>query len=79
MSVKGVNPGVKGVNPGVQGVGLADCATAVEDEVFEEEESAESEGGPARPCHPVCDRGRRIQPAEREPRRRPNGDISHAL
>ena len=38
--------------------GMAD---ATEDEVFEEEESAEVEGDPARPCHPVCDRGRRIQ------------------
>ena len=39
------------VNPRVYdfpGGGLADCATAVEDEVFEEEESAESEGGLAR-------------------------------
>ena len=43
--------------------GLADCANAVEDEVFEEEESAESEGDSARPCHPVCDRGRRIENA----------------
>ena len=40
--------------------GLAGCAIAVEDEVFEEEESAEVEGGLARPCHPVCDRGRRM-------------------
>ena len=48
------------------------------DEVFEEEESAEVEGDSARPCHPVCDRGRRIQPAEREPRRRLKGEILHA-
>ena len=53
LSVEGVNPGVKGVNPGVQGVGSADCAKPVEDEVFEEEESAEVEGGLARPCHPA--------------------------
>ena len=51
------------------GRGLTDCASPVEDEVFEEEESAEVLGDLARPCHPVCDRGRRIQPAEREPRR----------
>ena len=36
----------------VQGCGLTECANPVEDEVFEEEESAESEGGLARPCHP---------------------------
>ena len=40
---------------------------AVEDEVFEEEESAEVLGDPARPCHPDYVRGRRIQPAERGP------------
>ena len=49
------------------GSGLADCATPVEDEVFEEEESAEVEGGPARPCHPACSRGRRIQALTRIP------------
>ena len=49
------------VNPHVGGGGLADCANPVEDEVFEEEESEEVEGGLARPCHPVCDRGRRIE------------------
>ena len=31
------------------------------DEVFEEEEFAESEGGLARPCHPDYVRGRRIE------------------
>ena len=30
---------------------------AVEDEVFEEEESAESEGGLARPCHACLRQG----------------------
>ena len=34
------------------GCRLTDCANPVEDEVFEEEEFAESEGGLARPCHP---------------------------
>ena len=31
------------------------------DDVFEEEESEEVLGGPARPCHPDYVRGRRIQ------------------
>ena len=57
----------RGVNPGVKGAGPTECARPVEDEVFEEEESAESEGGLARPCHPVCDRGRRIQSLTRIP------------
>ena len=47
--------------------GPTECAIAVEDEVFEEEESAEVLGGLARPCHPDYVRGRRIQPAERGP------------
>ena len=41
--------------------GLADCAMALEDEVFEEEESAEVLGDSARPCHPDYVRGRRIE------------------
>ena len=61
----GGSGGSKALSAGSKGwrfwCGLADCAKAVEDEVFEEEESAEVEGGPARPCHPACSRGRRIQ------------------
>ena len=55
------------VNPSVQGRRLAECAIAVEDEVFEEEESEEVLCDPARPCHPDYVRGRRTQPAERGP------------
>ena len=54
------------------------CASPVEDEVFEEEEPAEVEGGSARLCHPACSRGRRIQARRAGPRRRPHGDILHA-
>ena len=50
----------------------------VEDEVFEEEESAEVLGDLARPCHPDYVRGRRIEARRAGPRRRPNGDILHA-
>ena len=40
---------------------VTSCAGPVEDEVFGEEESAESEGGLARQCHPDYVRGRRIE------------------
>ena len=43
-----------------QGGGLTECAIAVEDEVFEEEESAEVEGDLARLVPPDCVRGRWI-------------------
>ena len=52
-----VNPSV----PGVKRVRVDGMADATEDEVFEEEESAEVEGGLARHCHPDYVRGRRIQ------------------
>ena len=42
-------------------VSLTECAGPVEDEVFEEEESEEVLGDPARPCHPDYVRGRRIE------------------
>ena len=45
--------------------GPTECARPVEDEVFEEEESAEVEGGSARHCHP--DGGGGLKPAERGP------------
>ena len=48
------------VNPGVAGGARRIARTPPEDEVFEEEESEEVVGDSARPCHPVCDRGRRI-------------------
>ena len=60
MKLKRVNPGVRAVNPGVGGGARRIARTPPEDEVFEEEESEEVLGDSARPCHPVCDRGRRI-------------------
>ena len=46
---KVLSPGGKGERPRA---GLTECAIAVEDEVFEEEESAVVLGDSARPCHP---------------------------
>ena len=46
-----------------RGGGLTECAMALEDEVFEEEESEEVSGDPARHCHPDYVRGRRIDNA----------------
>ena len=51
-----VNPGVEGKKPGR----MSDCCGPWEDEVFEEEESEEVSGDPARHCHPDYVRGRRI-------------------
>ena len=56
-----VNPCVAGVKSRVKGAARRIARTPWEDEVFEEEESDEVLGALARPCHPVCDRGRRIK------------------
>ena len=62
--------GLGAVNPGVQGIsgrGPTGCATALEDEVFEEEEFAEFEMDLARLCTLSATGGGGFKPAERGP------------
>ena len=70
-----MRPGGQGLRPGGKGLrywsGLADCANAVEDEIFEEEESAESEGGLARRA-PFCEGGGGLSKTPAAMHRRPH-------
>ena len=56
-----------GSRPLQPGGGLAGCATTLEDEVFEEEESEELEVDSARPCTLSATAGGGVKPAERGP------------